>query len=214
MQEKGGGADEIAYAKHYLSLDIETRGKDMMDHPVTAIGIFLGPVDRNSPLKKLYVKRRWALRPLPGQVDEPRCIAEFWSRFPDVDRWIKANEQDTTRALESFRDQLLHLARLLGPWNMTILTDCPDTDLARLDYLGKITRVFKEPIRYMEMGIRHSQADPSERLAQLGSRHETELFGKWLERHVPGVKHTHFPDDDAEHSYWMMQYCDSYRPRK
>ena len=34
------------YAPHYVSLDIEMRGKDMMNHPVTAIGLYVGPIDR------------------------------------------------------------------------------------------------------------------------------------------------------------------------
>lgn len=201
------------YAKHYLSLDIEMRGKDMEEHPVTAIGIFVGPVDRTSPLKKLELKRRWALKPLPGQVDEKDCVDNFWAKFPEVDQWIRVNALDATTVMSAFREQLLQLATLLGPKNLIFLTDCPDTDLARLDYLGKRTRTFKEPIRYLEMGIRHSQADPSERLAQLGQRQKELLFDHWMATYHPTVKHTHFPDDDAEHSYWMMQYCDQHRPR-
>ncbi len=201
------------YAKHYVSLDIEMRGKDMELHPVTAIGLYVAPIDRATSLQTMELKRRWALLPLPGQVDEEECISNFWAKFPAVDDWIKANARDAALVMAEFRDQLGDLVSKLGARNLVFLTDCPDTDLARLDWLGKRTNTLKEPVRYIEMGVRHSQADPSERLEQLGPGAEAR-FDAWMTEQHPGIKHTHFPDEDAEHSYWQMQYCDMHRPRE
>ena len=90
----------------------------------------------------------------------------------------------------------------------------PHPDLGRLDYLGQMRAgVFDRPIRYMDVGVRHSQADPSERLDQLGDTAQAD-FDAWMEREHPFIKHTHLPDEDAEHSYWMMVYCDQHRPKK
>ncbi len=65
-------------------------------------------------------------------------------------------------------------------------------------------------MRYLDVGVRHSQADPSERLEQLGDG-AWDACDAWMAKEHPGVKHTHFPDDDAEHSYWQMVYCDEHR---
>lgn len=67
-----------SHGKHYLSLDIEMRGVDMEDNPVTAIGVYVAPVKQAAgDAPALVIKRRWALQPLPGQVDEERCVKEF-----------------------------------------------------------------------------------------------------------------------------------------
>lgn len=66
----------MSETKYYLALDIESRGRSFAN-PVTAIGLYLGPVDPDTPHARRE-KKRWALQPLAGQVDEERCITEFW----------------------------------------------------------------------------------------------------------------------------------------
>ena len=197
--------------KHYLSLDVETRGV-LFNNPVCAIGVYVAPVN---PTQEggARIKKRWALAPLPGQEDEARCVTEFWDKFPEVDDWIKKNARPAAEVMALFRGFCHVLATILGARNIIILTDCPDTDLARLDYLGQTTGTWTLPVRYLDIGVRHSQADPSERLEQLGDGAE-DAFDAWMAEHHPGVHHTHFPDEDAEHSYWQMIYCDARRPAK
>lgn len=113
--------------------------------------------------------------------------------------------------MTEFRDFLRTQTQAIGVGNTTILTDCADFDLGRLDVLGMLlTGTFQLPIRFCDVGVRHSTADPSERLEQLGAGAEAD-FEAWLKARALGVKHTHLPDDDAEHSYWMMVYCDRRR---
>ncbi len=67
-----------AGSAYYLSVDIESRG-NWFNNPDTAIGLYFGlrAPDAADPLAG-SVKKRWALAPLPGQVDEERCVREFW----------------------------------------------------------------------------------------------------------------------------------------
>lgn len=191
--------------EYYLALDIETRGS-WYTNPVVAAGVFLAPkVPR--PDGHGVIKKRWALRPLPGQVDEARCNEEFWAKFPVVDQWIRANEQDARVVMTELRAFCrLHATDK----QITILTDCPDFDLGRLDHLGYATGTWDMPIRYLDVNQRHNQRDPGERVSQAGPTAKAG-FDAWLQKHAPHAKHTHFPDDDAEHEYWQMIYCDELR---
>ncbi len=110
---KGAGA-------WYLALDIETRGS-WYTNPVVAIGVFLAP--QVPQPGQTMIKKRWALKALPGQVDETRCMEEFWSQFKEVDQWIRANEKDA-------RDVMLELRAFCREHatakDIVLLTDCPD----------------------------------------------------------------------------------------
>jgi hypothetical protein len=153
---------------------------------------------------------------MPGEEDDPVTMREFWSQYPNVLATIRAEARPAVEVMAEFRDFLRTQAQArAGLGKIVILSDAPDFDLARLDYLGLIvTKTFTQPIRYMDVGRRHSQADPSERLAQLGDDAEAK-FEAWLAKNAPAAtKHTHLPDDDAQHLYYMMLFCDEQRRRK
>ena len=194
----------------YLSIDIEGRG-DGLYNPITAIGVFLAPADGRD-IDTMAVKHRWALLPLPGQTDEARCVAEFWSKFPDVDEWIKANARPAHDVMAEFREWCTDLVEHVagGPRRIDIVTDCPDYDLGRLDHLGHTTGTWDTPTRHLGVGVRHNAMDPSERMEQLGPDAEAD-FKAYLAIAAPHVKHSHYPDDDAEYCYYMQLYCDMHR---
>lgn len=199
---------QMLATKYYLSLNIESTG-DRYHNTVNAIGIYWAPVIPGTPGP--VIKKRWCLKPLPGDQDDPTTMREFWDKFPDVFQTIQAEARPAAEVMLEFRDFLRTGTQARGVKNTTILTDCPDFDLGRLDYLGQLrTGAFDRPVRYMDVGVRHGQADPSERLEQLGAGAEAK-FEAWLKEKAPGVKHTHLPDDDAEHSYWQQVYCDEQR---
>lgn len=193
--------------KWYLSIDIEGRGSSL-NNPITAIGVFFAPVDDASAA----VKKRWALQPLPGQVDEPRCVAEFWARHPLVDAWIRANARPANEVMAEFQDWCrTAVSKAGGPGNIILVTDCPDYDIGRLDHLGHATGTWNNTMRYLGGTTRHYQVDPSERFEQLvpgAARH----YESWLYERGGRTRRlletTHFPDDDAEQAYHLQVFCD------
>jgi hypothetical protein len=57
---------------------------------------------------------------------------------------------------------------------------------------------------------RHYQMDPSERVNQMGD-HAYDHFLSWMKENHSDLQHTHLPDDDAEHTYWQMIYCNEHK---
>jgi hypothetical protein len=76
--------------------------------------------------------------------------------------------------------------------------------------LGHVTGTWDAPVRYLDVNVRHQQRDPGERLSQLGDAARDDCKA-WLALWAPHAKHTHFPDEDAEHEYYQMLYCDAHR---
>jgi hypothetical protein len=60
----------------YLSIDIESEG-DRFHNPVIAIGACFGPADGSWSRERL-IRFRGNLKPLPGDVADPKCLQEFW----------------------------------------------------------------------------------------------------------------------------------------
>lgn len=199
--------DDKPPRRWYLSIDIEGRGSSLAN-PITAIGVFFAPTDDPA----LGEKKRWALQPLPGQTDEERCVKEFWSRHPDVDAWIRANARPAAAVMAELQDWCrAAVVKAGGPGRITLLSDCPDYDLGRLDHLGHATATWDNTMRYLGGHIRHMQADPSERFEQLVPAAANQFRG-WLWRKGGQTRRlidqTHFPDDDAEQTYYQQLFCD------
>lgn len=129
-----------------------------------------------------------------------------------MDKWIGENARPAADVMKELLTYCQGLLKDLGPRTVTLLTDCPDFDLGRLDELGWRTKTWLDPIRYMGGDTRHSQADPGERLDQLGGDH-WDKCKLWIQKQAPHAKHSHFPDDDAEYEYYQMLYCDAQRPQ-
>jgi hypothetical protein len=193
--------------KYYLSVDVESTGSSY-SNPVVAIGLFFGPqdgdMDEKRPGAYYNWKKRWALAPLPGQYDEDRCMSEFWSKFPTVMDWIKANARPANDVMIEFMKMCNDMVKVVGEGNITLVSDCPDYDIGRINHLGEVTGTMRNELRYLATNKRHSLVDPSERLDQMGADDACEA---WMKKNHPTVKHTHFPDDDAEEAFWQMVYC-------
>jgi GNAT superfamily N-acetyltransferase len=195
--------------KWYLSIDIEGRGSSL-SNPITAIGVFFAPADEPG----VGEKKRWALQPLPGQVDEERCIREFWARYPLVDAWIRAGARPAAEVMAEFQDWCrAAVAKAGGPGYIVLVSHCPDYDIGRLDHLGHVTGTWDNTLRYLGVGVRHWMVDPSERFEQLvpgAARH----YQRWAFAEGGGTNRlltaTHFPDDDAEQAYYLQRFCDKH----
>jgi len=197
--------------KYYLSIDIESVG-DRFSDSVVAIGAVFGPADGSWPRAQL-LRFRGNLKPLPGDTQDPRCMTEFWAKFPDVYNEITAAAEDASVVMDKF---LLFCQQLVAQFEdsptgpagkIKLVTDCPDFDLGRLHYLGEVaTKTWPTPLRNLgKPGARHGQVDPGERLDALGKWDACE---QWIKHNVPGVVHDHRPERDAEHSYYQMVYME------
>lgn len=190
--------------KYHIVIDLESKGRALC-HPINGLGLYVGPMERpaNGPI--YTVKRRWALAPLPGQFVEPACMEEFWSRFPDQLAWFNSHEQPARVVLTEFIHTVKDVVRQVGVGNLVLATDCPDFDIGRLDQLLYKLGVCPDPIRYLGTETRHSCDDASERIAQL-SDGAWDACEAWIMEKAPHSVHSHFPDEDAEHEYWQLQW--------
>jgi hypothetical protein len=114
---------------HLLSIDIESTG-DRFNNSVIAIGLVFGAADGSWPRERL-IKFRGNLKPLPGDVDDPLRMSEFWAKFPGVYREIIASAEDAAVVMRKF----LHFCQELvatyeddpvTSGKIKIVTDCPD----------------------------------------------------------------------------------------
>jgi hypothetical protein len=152
-------------------------------------------------------KRRWALKALPGQVDEARCVTEF----PGPDAWIKENARPAAEVMAEFRDWARDTVKRLGAtWsNLTILSDCPHFDLGRLSHLGHVTGTWTNVVEMLDTETRFSTEDPSGRCEEYCS---TSTFEEWLKKMGYGhVVHDHYPDHGAEYNCYQMLFCELHR---
>lgn len=200
------------WEEHYLSIDVKTNGPSLAN-PVTSIGIFLGPKNLNTKKRTCILKKRFSLKPMGGQINDEETMIDFWAKCPKVLAQIEREANDPIEVLEEFKEFLQEFVEEMGPQKITIVTDCRDFDLGRLDYVGFASGVFTHQIRYMGFEgqkMRHFQVDPSERMAQIGPKAYDE-FSAWLtENHSEIIQtNTHFPDYDAEKTYWAQIWCDS-----
>ena len=194
----------------FASVDVESTG-ERFTNTLCSIGIIVGPADGSWPRAKL-IRYRADLKPLHGEVDDPRCMEKFWAQHPTVYSEIQANAKDAhvvMTGLLSFCQQLVaHIEdnpEIDG--KIVLLTDCPDFDLGRLHYLGEVaTKTWPTPFRNLgKPGVRHGYMNPWERLDVLGKADEC---ADWMQRNVPGVVHDHRPDNDAEHTYYQQVFLE------
>lgn len=117
---------------YYLALDTERVG-DRFHNSVIAIGACFGPADGSWPRDRL-IKFRGNLKPLPGDVEDPVCMAEFWQAGDNnraVYAEIKRAHEDADLVMEKFLTYCQQLVALYEDDPQTrgkikIVSDCPD----------------------------------------------------------------------------------------
>ena len=204
--------------QYYLAIDAEATGQ-AYDTTVNSLGVYWAPAvpwDRR-PGVLPPVKMRWSFQPQPHEHDDPGCMREFWAKNLGALGTIHKEARPVREALAEFYAWLEEGTRLRGAGNTRILSDCPELDLDRVDWLGgpEALGIFTYPIRHLgDPEVRHVMANPREWLRAYNDRGRAGgPFDTWLRTWDPrgAIRHSHLPDDDAEHSYWMMIYCDMRR---
>lgn len=114
---------------HLLAIDIESTG-DRFNNSVLAAGAVFGAADGSWPRDQL-IKFRGNFKPLPGDVDDPLCMSEFWAKYPALYQEIIDAAEDAAVVMT----KLLHFCQeLVATYEdnpavagkIQIVTTCPD----------------------------------------------------------------------------------------
>lgn len=192
---------------YYLSIDGERTG-DALGAGVIALGACFGPKDGSWPVHELK-RFRGNMKLLPTDKPEDLCMQEFWSRYPEIFKNIKDNERDPAVVLSEFEQwckNLVQTYEVEQGGKIELVTDCPDADLAQLDFVASQLKGkgLTTPVRYLGGSKRHNCRDPDERFEALGCYADFEL---WLARTFKEpIVHNHEPENDARYNYYQMVF--------
>jgi hypothetical protein len=146
-------------------------------------------------------KKTWCLHPFPEQEMAPVCVAEFWTGKEGLLAAIRARAVDPILGLASFSSWIDALPARYPGRKIVLISNNPVYDIGTLDYVLAARRIRTLPLRFLGDGKYRSVHDPSEMIAGQGS--------SVLVREKANVRacHDHWPENDAEHSYWLYVYA-------
>lgn len=111
-----------------FAIDIESRGQGPASHGIMSIGVCIG----SGLEERVFEKQRFDMLPMQGQMMEPRCYDEFWSKNkPQFDALTK-NASDAMMQIRKFRE-------LVNRWDsvcpsLYIVADNPAFDIGMINY--------------------------------------------------------------------------------
>lgn len=182
-------------SKMYLSVDIETSGPSVMTNGILAIGLCLGDSTGNTVIKKR----------IDVQLDlihsfDPVCVENFWLKSgpQKVLKVIQANPIPAVEAIKLFID---FVDEYDSKYNLEIISDNPTFDFYFLNfYLDKY--LYRKPLNYKFGHTYRTLTDSTSFLRGFFGPKYRNMTVKF-----PGIKHDHFPENDAE--YILMCYIQS-----
>ncbi len=201
-------APSLGAERLYFGLDIESGGRHASD-TLVAVGLCVAST-RDGVLHKLRVV------PPDGNRFEPRCIIEYWSKNAHLLQIFETEKCASVCEALGRIEQLLSWERQTCPpgaqapsaYNerAVLVSDNPAYDVAHLDAAMERWRPGHVPLHYTRAGAYRPVQDPSERVDALG------LDGAKLKAFLGAinVRHTHMPDDDAEHHVWLLFLAKAY----
>lgn len=204
---------------YYLSVDIETMGPRYSD-TVNAIGMAFGPADGS--WRKLRTLR-YSVKAEPMETTDQQTFQNFWIHHPELLREITDTAVSAPYALVRIMSFVQQLVASYEDGSgsgsdgedkeqatIVLVTDCPDFDLGRLDFLLKKHKICDRPLRWLGSPRRHAVMDPRERLEALGPSC-VKACATWIKKTRPGVVHDHRPEHDAEYTYWQAVWLNSFQ---
>lgn len=189
-------------------IDIEGRGKSASRNGIVSIGVCVGHAS-GFEFPKVIEKRRFDLLPIPGQVMDPKCKAEFWDKQPN-----NLLERLQEKAVDPYQG-ILAFRAYLDKWdastdNLYILSDNPAYDFGFINYyldyfkLTPLTHNWKLEFRALHdadsyaRGFCHQKTDkPWVSNKDVTSRYS---LGVYSDEETPSLE-AHLPEDDAEGIY-------------
>jgi hypothetical protein len=186
----------------YVSIDIETGGPVFQINPLYGIGYYI-----NSSIYGCLYKATLCIKQLPFQIMNKNTYQGFWLKNMHILERIKQNAKDIAVQVKTFIDIIDSLEdRIVNGLRPTIIFICdnPSFDISFIDYWAYA--LFKRnPIRYSKIGEYRSIIDPTERIVALGIYKEAKKLASII------CKHSHWPEDDAEHNYHLYQISLSFQ---
>ncbi len=113
----------------FFSFDVEARGYSPMRHGVNAIGACVAGADG-----KVFQKWFWALKELPGQAFEQRCLDEFWLGSTGTRAVLAMIKQEAVPAAQAMDGFYNALAELNSRYKVVTVCDAPFYDVPMLSY--------------------------------------------------------------------------------
>lgn len=111
----------------FLSLDIETRGPNMIQHGILSIGYAVGFANKN----KLVKKGRFNLQPMQGQFYDKDTFSNFWVYHEEMRQEMEKQAEHPIQAISKFRQMLDHLD---SKFDVRIICDNPGFDFGFINY--------------------------------------------------------------------------------
>ena len=172
-----------------VAVDIEKRGPSA-EHSINAVGFAY-----RCPRTQRIVKRAFYFKGNDAGFQR-KTQDEFWSRYPDLLRFIEERAADSAsewKRVDQWLDELARDAKTDG-YEVLWVSDNPAYDVGAIDaelleYLRRL------PLRYDSEGEYRRVRDTTAALYALGSA-TAERIKKLVAD--TGASHTHHPEDDAE----------------
>jgi hypothetical protein len=185
----------IRKCEMYLSVDIETSGPSVIQNGILAIGICLADIVGNTLFKKRIDVQLDSIHSF-----DPVCVENFWLKPgpQKVLKVIQANPIPAEDAIKSFID---FVDECDSKYRLEIISDNPTFDFYFLNfYLDKYLQ--RKPLNYKFGHIYRTLTDSTSFLRGCFGPKYRNMIVKF-----PGIKHDHFPENDAE--YILMCYIQS-----
>lgn len=165
-----------------LAVDIETSGPRVLQNGILAIGMCLGTVHG-----RVLDKHRIDVKLDMNRVFDTQCMEDFWNKTgpKQVLDVIRQHPLSPKAAIEEFVRRVDSYDTM---YDLIIISDNPTFDLYFLNYYVEYY-LQRKPLNY-KFGEHYRK------LVDAGSMRRKKQL-----RLPPGVKHDHFPENDAEYIY-------------
>lgn len=115
-----------------IAVDIEASGASMTRHKVMSIGVFVAEFNDKKPDGYKEIDKRRFNFLIDYEHDfEPRCVEEFWSKYPEQLEACKIDAKDPKIMWREFADYIDSYEK---KYKVKFLSDNPSFDIAWIDY--------------------------------------------------------------------------------
>lgn len=178
-------------------VDIESSGSNVCDNFIIAIGYYADLPDNPEIELRLPHKARFALTNQgTNRIYDPDCLSQFWQKHPVVHDQLQREARPIEESLVQF---MTALDRFDYAYDVTIYTDCSHYDIGFLnDYLAKFLKRGPLSTLFGKQSTFRPIVDTDSFIEGVKAVTGKTNYPKFIA--FDGVKHDHFPDNDAEYN--------------
>lgn len=168
------------------AIDIETSGPSVLKNGILAIGICVGDLQGNV-IKKIRIN---------FELDEKKefdniCYDNFWSK-PHKQKVLTVLKKNCLKEDIAIAKFVSIIDDLDSKYSMVMISDNPAFDFYFINYYLELY-LSRKPIHYALGRHYRNLIDTKSTLKALGKKYQDFVF--------LGVKHDHFPENDAEYIF-------------